>query len=289
MKDKRLYQPQYIREILEQYGFTFSKALGQNFLIDGNVVRNIAEGAEVSKEDIILEVGPGIGTLTEELAMRAKKVFCVEKDSRLIPILKETLKDFDNIRFINEDILKFDWDSFMEEHTEGKRIKIVANLPYYITTPIIESILKRADRVESITVMVQKEVAERMVATEKDSNYGSLSLFIRYFSEAKIIAKVPNHVFMPKPDVDSAVIRLTTRNLNYPGDEEFLFGLIRSGFVKRRKTILNSLTKGFVQVDKKNLREVLEELSISEKSRAENLSMDDFMNIALLLERGRTI
>lgn len=287
MKDKRLYQPQYIQEILTKHGFTFSKALGQNFLIDGNIIRKIVEGAEVGKDDIILEVGPGFGTLTEELAIRAGKVFCVEKDRRLIPILKETLKDFDNIAFINEDILKFDWDRFIEEHCAEKKIKVVANLPYYITTPIIESILKRAEQVESITVMVQKEVAERMVATEKDSNYGSLSLFIRYHSEAEIIAKVPKQVFMPKPDVDSAVINLKIRSWGYPGDEDFLFGLIRSGFVKRRKTIMNSLTKGFVSVDKKDLGEVLEELSISEKSRAENLSMENFCDIAMGLEKRK--
>lgn len=287
MKDKRLYQPQRIHEILNQYGFTFSKALGQNFLIDGNIVRKIADGAEISKEDIVLEIGPGIGTLTEELAMRAKKVYCVEKDARLIPILEDTLSDFDNVEFIESDILKFDWEEFFKKQGEEAEIKVVANLPYYITTPIIESILKRAEKVKSITVMVQKEVAERMEATEKDSNYGSLSLFIRYYSEAKIIAKVPNQVFMPKPDVDSAVIHLTIRPLHYEGDEDFLFGLIRSGFVKRRKTIMNSLTKGFVQVGKADLKEVLNELSISEKSRAENLSMEDFMNIALGLERKK--
>lgn len=286
MDNRRLFQPQKIKEVLEEHNFTFSKALGQNFLIDGNILRKIVEGAGVTKEDNVLEVGPGFGTLTEELAQYAKKVYCVEKDHRLIPILKETLSSFDNIQFIESDILEFDWEKFFEEEKINKPIKVVANLPYYITTPIIESMLKRSKDIESITVMVQKEVAERMIANEKDKNYGSLSLFIGFHAEASILTKVPNTVFMPKPDVDSAVVHLKIRDMHYKGNVDFLFQIIRSGFTKRRKTIMNSFTSGFADVKKEELREVLASLSLSEKLRAENLSLEDYMNIALALEKN---
>lgn len=286
MDNRRLFQPQKIKEVLEEHNFTFSKALGQNFLIDGNILRKIVEGAGVTKEDNVLEVGPGFGTLTEELAQYAKKVYCVEKDHRLIPILKETLSSFDNIQFIESDILEFDWEKFFEEEKINKPIKVVANLPYYITTPIIESMLKRSKDIESITVMVQKEVAERMIANEKDKNYGSLSLFIGFHAEASILTKVRNTVFMPKPDVDSAVVHLKIRDMHYKGNVDFLFQIIRSGFTKRRKTIMNSFTSGFADVKKEALREVLASLSLSEKLRAENLSLEDYMNIALALEKN---
>lgn len=278
-RDKRLYQPQRMKEVLNKYNFKFTKALGQNFLMDGNIVRNIVQGAGVTAEDVVLEVGPGIGTLTEELALRAKKVYSVEIDQRLLPVLEETLKDYTNVKVIHKDILDFHWEEFLKEEEIDQKLRIVANLPYYITTPILESILEKTSCVDSITVMVQKEVAERMVAKVGDKAYGSLSLFIEYYAQAEIIGRVSRSVFMPSPDVDSAVVHLTIREKSFQGDEDLLFKLIRSGFTKRRKTILNSLTSGFVAISKSELREILKVLDLAENLRAENLSLEDYKNI----------
>ncbi|HHX66939.1 MAG: 16S rRNA (adenine(1518)-N(6)/adenine(1519)-N(6))-dimethyltransferase RsmA [Miniphocaeibacter sp.] len=280
MKDNRLYQPSYLKEILNKFEFTFSKALGQNFLIDGNIIRKIVKESNISKDDTVLEIGPGFGTLTEELALNAKKVIAVEKDSRLMEVLEFTLRDFNNIKIINNDILKENIKNIKEEFSPDRKLKVVANLPYYITTPIIEYLIENKEYIDSITVMVQEEVARRIVATKDNKDYGSLSLYIDYNSDASIIAKAPKNIFMPSPKVDSAVVILKLKNKEFNVDENLLFELIHSGFTKRRKNILNSLTTGFANIEKERLKQVLEELNISSNLRAENLSLNDYINIA---------
>ena len=284
MKSNRLYQPSYIKEILEKFNFTFSKSLGQNFLIDGNIIRKIVENSNITKDDVVLEVGPGFGTLTEELALNAKKVVSVEKDSRLIEVLDYTLKDFDNIEVINNDILKENIKNIKEKFSPDRKLKVVANLPYYITTPILEYLIDNKEYIESITVMVQEEVARRMVSSVKDKDYGSLSIYINYNSDAEIIARAPKNIFMPSPKVDSAVVKLDLQNKDYGVDVDLLFKLIRSGFTKRRKNILNSLTTGFVNVEKTRLKVILDELELDTNKRAENLSLEDFVDITKKLE-----
>ncbi|WP_100065663.1 16S rRNA (adenine(1518)-N(6)/adenine(1519)-N(6))-dimethyltransferase RsmA [Miniphocaeibacter massiliensis] len=279
MKNNRLYQPSYIKEILDKFNFSFSKALGQNFLIDGNIIRKIVEGSNITKDDVVLEIGPGFGTLTEELAMKAKKVISVEKDRRLIEVLDYTLKDYDNVEIINNDILKENIREIKDKFSPERKLKVVANLPYYITTPILEYLIETKECIESITVMVQEEVARRMVASVKDKDYGSLSIYMNYNSNAEIIAKAPKQIFMPSPKVDSAVVKLVLEDKDYGVNEELLFKLIRSGFTKRRKNILNSLTTGFLEINKDDLKEILDELDISTNNRAENLTLEDFVNI----------
>ena len=206
MENRRLYSPSYIKEILSRHDFRFSKSLGQNFLIDGNIVRNIVEKANITKDDYVLEIGPGLGTLTEELAIRAKKVIAVEIDKKLLPILDETLAKYDNVEIIHGDILDVDIEKLIEEKMDNKRIKIVANLPYYVTTPIIGKLIEARLNLESIVVMVQKEVANRMASPPGSKQYGSLSVFIDFYTRPEIILSVPKTVFMPQPKIDSAVI-----------------------------------------------------------------------------------
>ncbi|MDO5017899.1 MAG: 16S rRNA (adenine(1518)-N(6)/adenine(1519)-N(6))-dimethyltransferase RsmA [Lagierella massiliensis] len=275
----RLYQSSYLADILKKFNFSFSKSLGQNFLIDGNIVKNIVSKSGITKDDIVLEIGPGFGTLTEELALNAKKVVSIEKDNRLMKVLDYTLKDFNNVKIINEDFLKVDLKKIWEEEAEGKKFKVVANLPYYITTPILEKIIDNKELFSTISVMVQEEVARRVVATKNSKDYGSLTLYLNYNSNPSILLKVPRTVFMPSPNVDSAILFLELQKKQYAVDEKLLFDFIRSGFTKRRKNIVNSLTTGFVDVDKETLRAILEELNISKNARAENLSMEDFINI----------
>ncbi|QQK07984.1 16S rRNA (adenine(1518)-N(6)/adenine(1519)-N(6))-dimethyltransferase RsmA [Miniphocaeibacter halophilus] len=279
MKDNRLYQPSYLKEVLKKFNFTFSKALGQNFLTDGNIIRKIVKESSISKEDTVLEVGPGFGTLTEELAINAKQVIAVEKDSRLMEVLEFTLEDFENVIIINNDILKENIKKIKEEFSPNRKLKVVANLPYYITTPIIEYLIENKEYIDSITIMVQEEVAKRIVATKDNKDYGSLSLYIAYNSDARIIGKAPKNIFMPSPKVDSAVVILELRNKEFNVDEDLLFKIIHSGFTKRRKNILNSLTTGFANIKKEELKEVLAELKINSNLRAENLSLNDFINI----------
>lgn len=279
MKESRLYQPSYLNEVLKKFDFSFSKALGQNFLIDGNIIRKIVEDSNISKDDVVLEIGPGFGTLTEELALHCKEVVAVEKDSRLMEVLNFTLNDFNNIKIINDDILKVNIEEIRKEFSPKKKLKVVANLPYYITTPIIEHLIDNKEHIDSITVMVQEEVARRIVSKKDCKDYGSLSLYIDYNSDAKIIAKAPKNIFTPSPKVDSAVVFLKLMNKEFNIDEEFLFKVIRSGFTKRRKNILNSLTTGFVNIEKAKLKEILTELELSTNLRAENLSLEDYINI----------
>ncbi|WP_300410038.1 16S rRNA (adenine(1518)-N(6)/adenine(1519)-N(6))-dimethyltransferase RsmA [Lagierella sp.] len=277
--ENRLYRSSYLAQVLKKFDFSFSKSLGQNFLVDGNIVRNIVSKSNIDKEDIVLEIGPGFGTLTEELALNAKKVISIEKDHRLMEVLDYTLRDFNNVKILNEDFLKTNLHSLWENEAMGKKFKVVANLPYYITTPILERIIEYKDYFSTITVMVQEEVADRATANKDNKDYGSLTLFLKYNARSEILMKVPRSVFMPSPNVDSAILYLELTKADRDIDEDLLFKFIKSGFTKRRKNIMNSLSSGFVNIDKKDLRNILEELNLSTNLRAENLDLEDFINI----------
>ena len=277
---RKLYSPKVVKEIIDLYGFKFSKSLGQNFLIDKNFVDKIVDGADISGKNVI-EVGPGIGTISYEMAKTCKKLVLIELDSSLIPILEENMSDFNNVTIIHQDILKTDLKEIQDKYFGGEPFEFVSNLPYYITTPIIEKIFEEDLNCRSMTIMVQKEVADRMLATEKDKDYSSLSVFVKYYSEAKFLTKVPKSVFMPQPKIDSAVLRLDLRVYDEKVNKEKLFSLVKAGFLKRRKTILNSLS---AVAEKENLKKVFEKLDIKENLRAENLSLDDFINISKNLE-----
>jgi|SRR5699024_999661 len=286
MENKRLYQPKYMREILEKFGFSFSKSLGQNFLIDGNIIRKIVDNSEITEDDVVLEIGPGFGVLTEELASKAKHVVCVEIDKSLMEVLDYTLKDFDNVDIINDDILKVDIKAIKEKYSPDRKMKVVANLPYYVTTPILEHLIDDKEFFDSITVMVQKEVADRMAAKENTKAYGSLSLYIGYNADAEIIVRAPKTVFMPQPKIDSAVVKLNLVKRDFGVDEKLLFDLIHSGFTKRRKNIMNSLTTGFVKITKDELKVILEKLDIPANLRAENLSLEQYVLITKEIEKN---
>ncbi|MCW6700582.1 16S rRNA (adenine(1518)-N(6)/adenine(1519)-N(6))-dimethyltransferase RsmA [Anaerococcus sp. NML200537] len=277
---KKLYSPKVVKEIIDLYGFRFSKSLGQNFLIDKNFVDKIVDGADVAGKNVI-EVGPGIGTISYEMAKTCKKLVLIEIDSTLIPILEENMEEFDNVEIINADILKTDLVEIQEKYFGGEPFAFVSNLPYYITTPIIEKIFEDEVNCTSMTVMVQKEVADRMLADEKSKDYSSLSVFVKYYSDAKRLTNVPKSVFMPAPKIDSAVLRLDLRAYDKDVDRDKLFSLVRAGFAKRRKTILNSLS---AVADKEDLKAAFASLGLNENLRAENLSLDDFINIANNLE-----
>lgn len=277
---KKLYSPKIVKEITDLYSFRFSKSLGQNFLVDKNFVDKIVDAADVSGENVI-EIGPGIGTITYEMAKVAKKVVAIEIDDSLIPIIEENMADFDNFDLIHEDILKADLEKIVAEEFAGESFKVVSNLPYYITTPIIEKLVTSNLPCTDMTIMVQKEVADRMLATEKDKEYSSLSVFVKYYSDAKKVTNVPKSVFMPQPKIDSTVLKLDLRKYIDDVDEAKLFSLIHAGFNKRRKTILNSLSDA---VEKDKLRLAFEKLGIKDNLRAENLSLDDFISLAKIIE-----
>ncbi len=277
---RKLYSPKVVKEIIDFYGFRFSKSLGQNFLIDKNFVDKIVVGADIAGKNVI-EVGPGIGTISYEMAKTCKKLVLIEVDETLIPILEENMSDFDNVTIINQDILKTDLKEIQDKYFGGESFEFVSNLPYYITTPIIEKIFEEDLDCKSMTIMVQKEVADRMLATEKDKDYSSLSVFVKYYSDAKLLTKVPKSVFMPQPKIDSAVLRLDLRIYDEKANREKLFALVRAGFLKRRKTILNSLS---AVAEKEDLKKVFETLELKPNLRAENLSLDDFINISKNLE-----
>ena len=283
MINKRLYSPSYVKEIIDRYGFRFSKSLGQNFLIDGNIVRKIVQGANITKNDYVLEIGPGIGTLTEELAINAKKVVSVELDDSLIELLDETLETYDNVEIIHGDILKTDIKKLINEKLNGGPIKVVANLPYYVTTPIIGMLLENSYNIESITVMIQKEVADRMMALHGSKTYGSLSVFIRFYSNPETIIKVPKTVFMPQPKIDSTVIKLNIKKGLPDVDKDQLFKVVKAAFSKRRKTLLNALSSYGFDLEKELIKNALEEIQIRPEIRAENLSLEDFINISKIL------
>jgi 16S rRNA (adenine1518-N6/adenine1519-N6)-dimethyltransferase len=269
------------KKIVDKYKFKFSKSLGQNFLIDDNIVESIVDGADVKSEDYIVEVGPGIGTLTREMGKIAKKVVAIEIDRKLIPILKDTLSDLDNVEVVNQDILKADIHNLIKDKLDGGPIKLVANLPYYITTPIVMKFLEEHVPVTDIVVMVQKEVADRMNAVPGTKDYGALSVAVQYYCDTDIVAKVPRHMFVPQPNVDSVVIGLRVRSTKkYIVDsEEIFFKTVKASFGQRRKTLLNSLS-GLGMFDKEGLKEILKEANIDEKRRGETLSVDEFANLS---------
>ena len=270
------------KDIINRYGFAFKKNFGQNFLVDEHVLDKIISTADISSEDIVLEIGPGIGTLTAALAKRAKKVISVEIDKTLIPVLNEVLSDFDNIEIINGDILKTDIAKISEENG-GKRLKLVANLPYYITTPIIMGILEQRLPVESMTVMIQREVAMRMQAEPSSKDYGALSLAVKYRCTPYLAANVPQNCFMPRPNVDSAVITLTP-HAKPPvevKDESLMFALIKAAFSQRRKTLLNCIfNSGQWDMGKDDIAELIRGCGFDERVRGEDLSLEDFAKLS---------
>ncbi len=279
---ERIATPLRTRAIMERYGFNFKKGFGQNFLIDSNILDNIADAAGINKDDTVLEIGPGFGALTQVVAERAKRVIALEIDTKLIPILSETLADYDNIEIINTDVLKCDIEKLAEEKNDGKPFKVVANLPYYITTPIIMDMLEKKNAVRSMTVMVQKEVAERMQAGPKNSDYGALSIAVQFYSEAHIDMIVQPSCFMPRPKVASAVITLSLRDKPAVEvcDKALFFKLVKCAFGQRRKTLLNTLcNQGGFGLSKKEMTEVINSAGLDEKIRGEAMSLEDFARL----------
>ena len=282
----KLSNPQKTIEIIQKYNFNFQKKFGQNFLIDSHVLNKIIAGAGVTKDDFVLEIGPGIGTLTQYLCEAAGKVFAVEIDKNLLPILEETLAPYDNVTVINEDILKLDLNAIAREYNGGKPIKVVANLPYYITTPIIMGLFEAHVPLENLTVMVQKEVAKRMEAGPGTKDYGALSLAVQYYAEPYSVANVPCNCFMPRPNVDSAVIRLT-RHEQMPvavKDEAQMFKMVRAAFNQRRKTLVNSLNNSpELNFTKEEIQNALAEMNLSATVRGEALTLEQFAALSDLL------
>ena len=290
-REPYLGNPQETIAVLNKYQFAFQKKFGQNFLIDTHVLEKIISAAGITEEDFVLEIGPGIGTMTQYLASAAREVCAVEIDKSLIPILEDTLKDYDNVTVINQDILKVDIAELAREKNQGKPIKVVANLPYYITTPIIMGLFESHVPVESITVMVQKEVADRMQVGPGTKDYGALSLAVQYYAEPYIVANVPPNCFMPRPKVGSAVIRLT-RHKEPPvrvKDEKLLFAIIRASFNQRRKTLANGL-KNYegLPFTKEEIEEAISQCGFSPSVRGEALSLKEFAMLAdVLWETGK--
>ncbi len=282
-----LGNPQHTIEVLQKYNFTFQKKFGQNFLIDTHVLDKIIDSAEITKEDFVLEIGPGIGTMTQYLACAARKVVAVEIDKALIPILEDTLSEYDNVEVINEDVLKLDMEALAQEQNGGKPIKVVANLPYYITTPIIMGLFENHVPIESITVMVQKEVADRMQVGPGTKDYGALSLAVQYYAKPYIVANVPPNCFMPRPNVGSAVIRLTAHKEKpvEVKNEKLMFQLIRASFNQRRKTLQNGLNNSpEISFSKEEIIQAIEALGRGPSIRGEALSLAEFGSLADYLE-----
>lgn len=279
--------PQNTIEVLQKYHFNFQKKFGQNFLIDEHVLNKIIRAAEITKDDYVLEIGPGIGTMTQYLACAAREVTAVEIDRALIPILEDTLKEYDNVSIINEDILKVDIAALAKEKNGGRPIKVVANLPYYITTPIIMGLFESHVPLESITVMVQKEVADRMQVGPGTKDYGALSLAVQYYAEPYIVANVPPNCFMPRPAVGSAVIRLT-RHQKPPVevmDEKLMFRLIRASFNQRRKTLANGLkNSGELNLSKEVITAAIEKLGKGSSVRGEALDLEEFARLTNIIK-----
>ena len=278
----KLYAPSTIREIKDKYGFRLSKSLGQNFLTDKNIIDEIIESAQIGPEDLVMEIGPGIGVITMEAAEKAKKVIAVEIDKNLIPILKETLKDYDNVEIINKDILKTDVNGLIDGCKEKfAGVKILGNLPYYITTPIIMKLLEDGVKADSITIMMQKEVADRIKALPETKSYGALSVAVMYYCTSEAVASVPKEVFMPQPKVDSTVLRLCIRKEKpvILEDRDMFFRCVKAGFGQRRKTLLNSLM-GIDNITKDIVRDALEKAGIDPSRRAETLNLEEFAKLS---------
>lgn len=279
--NKRLSSRSATMDLVKRHGFKFTKSLGQNFLIDDNIVDKIVAGAGIGPSDKIIEVGPGIGTLTREMASRAGALMAVEIDKNLIPILTDTLGDYENVKIVNEDIIKADIRGLIDENLDGGPVKLVANLPYYITTPIIMRFLEEDINVTDIVVMVQKEVAERMNAQPGGKDFGALSVAVQFYCDTEIVAKVPRHLFVPQPNVDSIVIALRVRpERKYRVDnEDLFFKVVKAAFGQRRKTLLNSIAS-MGNLTKDMVKEALEEAGIDPRRRGETLSLDEFANLS---------
>ena len=285
---EKLSNPKKTIEVIQKHGFDFQKKFGQNFLIDPHVLDKIIAAAGITKDDFVLEIGPGIGTMTQYLAEAAREVTAVEIDRNLIPILEETLAEYDNVTVINQDILKLDLEALSQEKNGGRPIKVVANLPYYITTPIIMGLFESHVPIDSITIMVQKEVADRMQVGPGTKDYGALSLAVQYYAKPEIVANVPPNCFMPRPKVGSAVIRLT-RHEQCPvevEDEKFMFRVIRASFNQRRKTLANGLNNApDIQVSKEDIAKALEELGVGASIRGETLTLEQFARLSNILKK----
>lgn len=285
-----LGNPKNTIEVLQKYQFNFQKRFGQNFLIDSYVLEKIIREAGIKKDDMVLEIGSGIGTMTQYLAEAAREVVAIEIDKNLIPILEDTLSEYENVTIINEDVLKVDLKQLVLEKNQGKPIKVVANLPYYITTPIIMELLESKLSIESITIMVQKEVADRMQEGPGSKEYGALSLAVQYYAKPEIVANVPCNCFMPRPKVGSAVIRLTLHQnpVIEVEDGEFMFRLIRASFNQRRKTLVNGIGNApNINVGKEEVARALEEMGLSVSIRGEMLSLNEFAALANLLSKKK--
>lgn len=277
---ERLTNISVVREILSRHGFTFSKALGQNFLINPSVCPRMAEYAVTDDNTGVLEIGPGIGVLTNELLKRAKKVVAVELDKRLLPVLDETLGEYDNLKVINADVLELDLHKLISEEFPGMRVVVCANLPYYITSPIIMKLLEDKLPIDTITVMVQKEAALRLCAEEGSRDNSAITNAVRYYATPELLFHVSSGSFMPAPKVDSAVIQLTLRDSDRkPRDEKMLFKVIKASFAQRRKTVLNSISSS-MSLDKTELSGILMSAGVQPTARAEKLTLDDFIRIA---------
>ncbi len=275
----KLSNPSELKSVIEKHGFSFSKSLGQNFLIDQNVLDKIVEGSGIDKNWGVLEIGPGAGTLTRELAKSAKRVVAVEIDKSLIPLLEDTLSDFDNASVVNQDVMKVDLKELIAENFGDMPVAVVANLPYYITTPIIMNFLENEIPVKSFTVMVQKEVADRMAANPGGKDFGALSLAVQFYTEPKIICRALPHSFMPQPKVESQVVKLSV--LDKPRVEtknrKFMFNVIKSAFSQRRKTLLNALSKSpYINVEKQKVVEAIEKMGLDPNIRGERLTLEQF-------------
>ena len=277
----KLYSPAKMAQLRAKHDFRHSKSLGQNFLSDKNIIDAIIEGSEIGAEDLVIEIGPGMGVLTAAAAECASRVVAVEIDRHLIPILTETLENYDNVEIINADVMKTDLSEVVEKYRTSGKVRIIGNLPYYITTPIIMHILENSIHAESITVMMQKEVADRIKASPGNKTYGAISAAVQYYCEVEQVISVPKEVFVPRPKVDSAVLKLTIRKETPVDliDEKAFFACIKAGFGQRRKTLLNSLT-GTYGLSKDEIRTILEKAGIDPVRRAETLDMNEFADIA---------
>ena len=270
--------------IMKKYGITANKKLGQNFLIDDNAVDEIIEASKISKEDLVIEIGPGLGTLTKPLLEKAGKVICVELDKKMINVLQDRFKDEENIEIIYGDILKIDLQKIINENSNYKNVKVVANLPYYITTPIIMRLLEERLNIKSITIMVQQEVADRIVANPNNKDYGVLTVSIAYYSKASLVLQVPSIDFLPEPKVNSSVVNLEINDEIQKKvlDEKTFFSIVKGGFSQRRKIFLNSIDSILIQynIDKESFKEILKEYCIDEMVRAENINIENFIKIS---------
>lgn len=284
MTVKKIATPKHTQEILKKHRFSVKKSLGQNFLIDVNILEKIISQTGIDNTTAAIEIGPGIGALTEQLAIHADQVVAFEIDQRLLPVLKDTLSDYDNIQVIHQDILEADVDETIRTHFKrGQPVHLVANLPYYITTPILMKLLREKLSISSFTVMTQKEVAERMAAKPNSKSYGSLTIAVQYYTIAEVVMNVPKSVFMPQPNVDSSVLKLTNRNepLVHVEDEDYFFRMVQACFAQRRKTLRNNLTNYFTEVyDKGKISSMLELIGIDGTRRGESLDIKEFAQLA---------